>query len=93
MLILIVDVDECKKNATICGGDAECNNKPGSYECLCKPGFEKAKTGECIDVNECNRDPRPCLPNAKCENTRGSCTCKCRPGFDGDGRYKCSGKF
>lgn len=35
-----VDVDECVENQHFCGFGAECVNRPGSYECLCPPGYD-----------------------------------------------------
>lgn len=40
--ILIVDVDECKVNP--CNG--ACINLPGSYQCICDPGYE-LRDGRC----------------------------------------------
>ena len=32
------DIDECKKGHK-CHKNAECKNKPGTYECLCNTGY------------------------------------------------------
>ena len=34
------DVNECESLATVCDTHATCNNVPGSYGCVCKPGFK-----------------------------------------------------
>ncbi|XP_065182701.1 latent-transforming growth factor beta-binding protein 4-like [Sycon ciliatum] len=35
------DIDECTVDKGICknGVNGQCNNTPGSYQCVCKPGF------------------------------------------------------
>lgn len=35
----LADIDECVKDATICGPDANCTNSIGSYVCTCSPGY------------------------------------------------------
>ena len=50
------DVDECSQNDTC---DHGCINYPGSFECICRPGYELygithcAGTSICIDKLEC----------------------------------------
>ncbi|XP_064633070.1 cysteine-rich with EGF-like domain protein 2 isoform X2 [Lineus longissimus] len=35
------DIDECEEDATLCQADQQyCVNKPGSYNCACKKGYE-----------------------------------------------------
>ena len=46
-----VDIDECfvasEEGKDLCpGGIMECKNIPGSFECMCPPGF-KEEAGEC----------------------------------------------
>lgn len=38
---IIADVNECRES-DVCGkgNGIECLNRPGSYECICKDGFE-----------------------------------------------------
>ena len=33
------NINECERNATICGPAADCKDTPGSYECFCHEGF------------------------------------------------------
>ncbi|MGB0592576.1 MAG: calcium-binding EGF-like domain-containing protein [Myxococcota bacterium] len=33
------DLDECARGRTTCHADATCTNTPGSYDCVCRPGF------------------------------------------------------
>ncbi|XP_032389950.1 latent-transforming growth factor beta-binding protein 3 isoform X1 [Etheostoma spectabile] len=71
------DINECL-NADTCPNE-QCENKPGSYECLpCLPGHE-ARTGSCYDINECQK-PGIC-PNGRCENLPGTYRCLCNEGF------------
>ena len=34
-----LDIDECSANSHSCDANAICNNTPGSYNCMCKPGY------------------------------------------------------
>ena len=37
---LFADVDECSTSgANNCALNADCVNKPGSFECSCRPGY------------------------------------------------------
>ena len=36
--VLSLDVNECKENSSCC--NQICSNKPGSYECSCRPGYK-----------------------------------------------------
>ena len=38
-----------------------CNNIDGSFECLCKDGFEKDATGACVNVDECGDGTDTCF--------------------------------
>ena len=44
---LYTDTDECK-HANTCLANSQCKNREGSYDCLCKTGFKKSKTGKCV---------------------------------------------
>ena len=45
--LLYTDIDECK-HANTCLANSQCNNTEGSYDCICKTGFKKSKTGKCV---------------------------------------------
>ena len=45
--LLYTDIDECKHSNT-CQANSQCNNTEGSYDCICKTGFKKSKTGKCV---------------------------------------------
>uniref|UniRef100_A0AAX7W4U0 Latent transforming growth factor beta binding protein 3 n=1 Tax=Astatotilapia calliptera TaxID=8154 RepID=A0AAX7W4U0_ASTCA len=71
------DINECL-NPDTCPNE-QCENTPGSYECVpCLPGHE-ARAGICYDINECQK-PGIC-PNGHCENLAGTYRCLCNEGF------------
>uniref|UniRef100_A0A3B4B8F8 Latent-transforming growth factor beta-binding protein 3 n=1 Tax=Periophthalmus magnuspinnatus TaxID=409849 RepID=A0A3B4B8F8_9GOBI len=71
------DINECL-NPDTCPNE-QCENTPGSYECVpCLPGHE-AQGGICYDINECQK-PGIC-PNGRCENLPGTYRCLCNEGF------------
>ena len=76
------DIDECVTNGRVnrflCGIDSECQNYPGSYRCVCKPGFKHAGKS-CVDINECVEIPNIC--SHECVNLWGSYRCHCRQGY------------
>uniref|UniRef100_A0A672GM54 Latent transforming growth factor beta binding protein 3 n=1 Tax=Salarias fasciatus TaxID=181472 RepID=A0A672GM54_SALFA len=73
----IPDINECL-NPNTCPNE-QCENTPGSYECVpCLPGHE-ARAGTCYDINECQK-PGIC-PNGRCENLPGTYRCLCNEGF------------
>ncbi len=76
-------MDEC--DDVECEDGAACNNLPGSYECVCAPGY-RYHVDTCFDVNECLLGLDDCAEAAQCDNTAGSFECECLAGFEGDGR-------
>uniref|UniRef100_A0A8C8HYY6 Latent transforming growth factor beta binding protein 3 n=1 Tax=Oncorhynchus tshawytscha TaxID=74940 RepID=A0A8C8HYY6_ONCTS len=71
------DINECL-DPNSCPND-QCENTPGSYECVpCLPGHQ-AQGGVCYDVNECQK--RGVCPNGRCENLPGTYRCLCDEGF------------
>ncbi|XP_053702941.1 latent-transforming growth factor beta-binding protein 3 isoform X2 [Synchiropus splendidus] len=74
---LCEDINECL-HSDACPNQ-QCENTPGSYECIpCLPGHE-ARAGVCYDINEC-QTPGIC-PNGRCENLPGTYRCLCNEGF------------
>ncbi|NXJ85809.1 FBLN7 protein, partial [Trogon melanurus] len=80
------DVDECQlfqsnPQTRICL--YECLNLPGSYRCLCPPGYVlHADRNTCEDVNECAGKQHNCTQGELCINTFGGHHCvrpKCPP--------------
>ncbi|XP_064295799.1 latent-transforming growth factor beta-binding protein 4-like, partial [Phalacrocorax carbo] len=70
------DADECS-NGTLCGAHAACRNLPGSFQCVCDPGYESARHGHgCVDVDECETLRGVCGAE-RCENVEGSFLCLC----------------
>ncbi|XP_059744595.1 adhesion G protein-coupled receptor E1 isoform X5 [Bos taurus] len=81
------DVDECA-NPRSCPEHSTCHNSPGSYSCVCNPGFQ-SRSGRksfqglkemCEDVDEC-ANPRSCPDHSTCHNSLGNYSCVCNPGF------------
>ncbi|NXN45661.1 FBLN7 protein, partial [Rhinoptilus africanus] len=80
------DVDECQlfqssPQTRLCLHD--CLNLPGSYRCLCPPGYLlHADSNICEDVNECAGKQHNCSQGDLCINTFGGHRCvrpKCPP--------------
>ncbi|XP_033095614.1 mucin-like protein [Anneissia japonica] len=84
---ICIDVDEClPNNEHNCSNNAVCNNTIGSYNCMCKTGYEGDGI-TCRDINECNTEP--CNEKAVCENNDGSYMCTCLTGYYNVGPDKC----
>uniref|UniRef100_A0A8C3GYS3 Uncharacterized protein n=1 Tax=Corvus moneduloides TaxID=1196302 RepID=A0A8C3GYS3_CORMO len=84
--LFTLDVDECQlyqssPQMQICLHD--CLNLPGSYRCLCPPGYLlHADRNACEDVNECTGKQHNCTQGDLCINTFGGHRCvrpKCPP--------------
>lgn len=69
------DVNECLPQNGGCVHT--CHNTPGSYRCLCHPGFtnDPSDHHNCIDIDECSINNGGC--EQECINTIGSYDCKC----------------
>nr|XP_055041680.1 adhesion G protein-coupled receptor F5-like [Misgurnus anguillicaudatus] len=81
-------MNECAKIPAVCGPNSICSNTDGSYNCLCKSGYQVTdpnlpinSSNPCIDVNECAKIPAVCGPNSICNNTAGSYNCLCKSGY------------
>lgn len=70
-----IDVNECLENQHFCAFGAECINRPGSYECICPPGYDgDAYHGQCsAPQRRCAAD-KECGTNEKCVQP-GECIC------------------
>ena len=67
-----------------CSNPSKCVNTPGSYYCVCNPGWEKVSEFQCSDINECSRGIHGCDRNSYCVNTAGSWKCICNSGWYAD---------
>jgi len=73
-----IDLNECLNNPCVGG---KCMNTPGSFLCICPPGYELDETGLiCQDINDCDLEENPC-GNGICTNIEGGFECKCDEGF------------
>jgi hypothetical protein len=97
-----VDINECFGEASsACAGNAHsyCQNTPGSFECICAPGFRSDHGSSCIgipcialsiirfhsDIDECLEDVVVCPGgnSSVCTNTEGAYECRCAAGYSG----------
>ncbi|XP_008427208.1 latent-transforming growth factor beta-binding protein 1 isoform X4 [Poecilia reticulata] len=77
-----IDIDECGLNETRCGPHGYCENRLGSFQCLCDQGYQESQDGHaCEDVNECELLSSVC-GEAECMNVDGSFLCVCPNGLD-----------
>lgn len=78
-LVECVDINECAENPRICL-NGRCENTPGSYHCICQPGFTPSRDNTfCVDMDECSTSGM--CENGKCVNMEGSFKCVCDSGF------------
>ena len=70
-----VDIDECQATSRPCGFGALCENKVGSFSCVCPRGTTGDPYSGLCSANQaqCSRD-RDCRPNEKCVEP-GQCIC------------------
>ena len=48
IIVIILDVDECRENRHNCSNLEECQNTVGGFHCNCKPGYQRNNTtGNC----------------------------------------------
>lgn len=88
------DINECLENTHDCHRPhAMCTNTIGSFECICKRGFEMLKNGRvCVDINECVRGLHTCFKTptySTCTNTIGSYTNGNKPKYPPSTNLRC----
>ncbi|TRZ01243.1 hypothetical protein DNTS_014817 [Danionella cerebrum] len=72
------DVNECTKNP--CQNGGRCENRVGSYRCICQPGYNGINCQTNID--DCSSNP--CRNGGTCVDKVGQYLCECRAGFYGE---------
>ncbi|XP_064387611.1 adhesion G protein-coupled receptor E2-like isoform X3 [Halichondria panicea] len=74
-----LDVNECAESNGNC--EQTCVNKPGSYHCECRDGFNISDNGvSCVDFDEC-LVPGTNNCEQDCTNNDGSYNCSCFNGY------------
>ena len=90
------DIDECTTFNDLCTThrNQHCINTPGSYECICREGYEKQhgdavvdRQNDCINIDECSLSTHNCHTFATCTDKEPLWSCKCNDGYHGDGHY------
>ncbi|XP_074779784.1 hemicentin-2 [Athene noctua] len=67
------DLDECQMPNQC---QHQCRNSPGSYRCVCPPGYRLLPNGKtCHDMDECGEGTIQCGSSQMCFNTRGGAQC------------------
>ncbi|XP_048581046.1 latent-transforming growth factor beta-binding protein 4 isoform X2 [Nematostella vectensis] len=95
-------LNELRMTGTVCNLQTDCDrtpgaecarelDKPGTYTCKCKRGYQGpddfaagASGQQCLDIDECRTNPcsTPSFnPAISCTNLPGSYRCNCKPGF------------
>ncbi|CAF3508982.1 unnamed protein product [Rotaria socialis] len=80
------DIDECGRKMDNCTSESSvCHNTIGSYECICKNGYQLTN-GSCVDIDECNISTT-CnnYNNTYCANIPGLYECRCKTGYAVEG--------
>ena len=76
----IADINECLANPCK-GANQKCVNTPGSFKCVCKPGY----SGQTCDTNLDNCKSKPCDSERtmECLDKENDYHCNCFKGWEG----------
>lgn len=55
MTVSVKDIDECDENGRVCL-NGRCVNTPGSYRCICNPGYQLSIDGAFCTGQYCRFD-------------------------------------
>lgn len=47
LCVCVSDIDECSSREPVCQRNADCFNRPGSYQCECSEGYILTPDGAC----------------------------------------------
>ncbi|XP_037834253.1 fibulin-7 isoform X2 [Kryptolebias marmoratus] len=76
---ICTDIDECQLFHLAQPGRLcihQCVNTPGSFYCICPPGYSLASDGRsCTDTDECESQMHNCTADQLCVNTFGGFQC------------------
>ncbi|XP_064633745.1 uncharacterized protein LOC135491680 [Lineus longissimus] len=79
------DMDECLSSPCDVR-TSDCKNTVGSFECVCKTGYESALSKRlCLDIDECAKGTHNCNASSVCVNSPGGFYCKCPDGSNMEG--------
>ncbi|XP_060591770.1 fibrillin-1-like [Ruditapes philippinarum] len=73
------DINECDTDSCSDVSHSFCENRNGSYECICRTGF-RVFENTCSDINECEEDAFNACEQS-CINSIGSFHCGCFKGY------------
>ncbi|XP_060576563.1 fibrillin-1-like isoform X2 [Ruditapes philippinarum] len=73
------DINECDTDSCSDVTHSFCENRNGSYECICRTGFRRFENF-CCDINECEEDAFNACEQS-CINSIGSFHCGCFKGY------------
>lgn len=90
VFLFLIDINECNEGKCLNG---RCINTPGSFTCICPPGFDVSPDGTmCTDHDECAEIGM--CSNGICTNMDGSFQCQCKNGFKlSPTKFACIGEF
>lgn len=94
-----VDIDECYQNLDDCDDDANCFNKPATFDCVCKSGF--SGDGKTCTASDCgagflkNPSTGECLDINECTDGKANCAAFVDGGLcvNTQGGFECRCKF
>jgi len=69
------DIPECRNGQAKCADNTNCVELPGSFNCVCQPGYEGDGFSSCTDIDECSKGTDNCKVNEFCINSAGSFSC------------------
>ena len=80
-LIFFADINECSRSSPCKAPNQICVNTPGSYRCVCKPGY----AGKNCETNLDNCKSKPCDSERStgCRDKENDYYCSCFKGWEG----------
>ena len=87
-----LEINECKELTHNCIASGEkCLNTPGTFVCVCLPGYTRDISGNCVNTDDCVNNT--CTPFSTCVDELNGYRCTCKPGTRkieyADGTFHC----